>query len=177
MRQVPENEFSGPALTEGGGLLHTPATLSIGQPIEWESYMEDGLGPAKMAVFEMAKGSYFSIQYVELGPKDALIFYVMRGDVAQHADDVLMALGLTSRDLGWLADGVQLKPVHLIRQDDNGVQFHAGDFPCRADAEAAIVRLAAGAHKQAYFVEPITGKGPSLRFSDDFRSPPSIVPE
>ncbi|MEN3943060.1 hypothetical protein WJU23_17305 [Prosthecobacter sp. SYSU 5D2] len=43
----------------------------------------------------------------------------------------------------------------MIRQDDNGVQFHMGDYPCHADAEAALRHLTAGQHKQTYFIECI----------------------
>ncbi|MES2594615.1 MAG: hypothetical protein V4662_04735 [Verrucomicrobiota bacterium] len=177
MRQIPESEFSGPALKEAACLFRLPKTLHVGFPIEWETYWDDGLGPAKIAVFELKNGVFFSLQHHELSPrKDLMVVYVSRGDIALHVDHVLTALGLTSNDLGWLAVGVHLKPARLTRQDYNGVQFHVGDFPCRADAEATVVRLAAGAHKQAYFIEPIMGRGPSLRFPDDYSGPPTIVP-
>ncbi|MES2569326.1 MAG: hypothetical protein V4710_04645 [Verrucomicrobiota bacterium] len=105
-----------------------------------------------------------------------MTIYVRPGDIGLHVDAVLIALGLTSADLAWLADGARLRPTRLVRQDDNGVRFHMGDYPCRADAEAIITRLTAGVHKQAYFIESIVGRGPTLRFSDDFRSPPSVLP-
>lgn len=176
IRQIPDSEFLGPGLTEGACLFQTPESLEIGQPIEWESYMEEGLGPAKSVVFACTDGSHFALEHHEQSPRnDLMTLYVSPGDLGLHVDEALTALGLTSADLGWLADGAKLPPARLIRQDDNGVQFHVGDYPCHADAEAAITRLTAGHHKQAYFIEPIVGGGPTLLFPEDFGGPPSII--
>lgn len=177
VRQIPESEFSGPRLTEGASLFRTPDTLTIGKTIVWDCYEDNGLGPAKTAVFLTADGVVFALEYHELSPRrDLMTLLVRPDDIATSVDSVLVALGYTSADLGWLHPAVSLRPARLIRQDDNGVQFIVGDFPCRADAEATICRLAAGGHKQAYFIETIQDGGPRLKFPDDFSSPPTTFP-
>lgn len=45
------------------------------------------------------------------------------------------------------------EPHDLIRLDDNGNQFRVGTFPSRAAAEEKLAQLAAGGHKQTYWVE------------------------
>gem|GEM_PF-2567416 len=177
VRQIPESAFSGPPLTEGASLFRTPDTVTIGETIQWECYDDDGLGPAKTAVFQTADGVLFALEHHELSPRrDLMTVFVRPDDIATYVDSVLVALGYTSSDLGWLPPTVSLRPARIIRQDDNGVQFRVGDFPCRADAEAAIARLAAGGHKQAYFIESIQDGGPRLKFPDDFGSPPTTLP-
>jgi len=44
----------------------------------------------------------------------------------------------------------------LFREDDNGVRFLIGHFDSRDDAERKAAELAAGGHKQHYFIEPVT---------------------
>jgi hypothetical protein len=177
VRQIPESEFTGPPLTEGACIFHSPETISIGVPIEWDCYDDDGLGPARFAVFRTDDGILFALQHHQLSPRpDLMTVFVMPDDIAPHVDSILVALGLTSADLGWLPPTVSLSPARIIRQDDNGVQFRVGDFPCRADAESTISRLAAGDHKQAYFIESIQDGGPRLKFPADFGSPPTILP-
>ncbi|MES2738618.1 MAG: hypothetical protein V4672_20040 [Verrucomicrobiota bacterium] len=177
IRQISESEFTGPRLTEGACLFRTPESLEIGQTIEWESEVEDGLGPGKFAVLVSPGGLIFSLQHYELSPrKDLMTLYVRPGDLGLHVDQALIALCLTSADLGWLADGARLPSARLIRQDDNGVQFHVGDYPCHADAEATIRHLTAGHHKQAYFIEPILKDGLTLLFPADYGGPPSVIP-
>jgi hypothetical protein len=177
IHQIPESEYSGPALTEGACLFLTPESISIGKPVEWDCYDDDGLGPARIAVFQTDDGLLFSLQHHEFSPhRDLMTLFVSPGDLASHVDSVLVALRLTSADLGWLAEGVCLRACRLIRQDDNGVHFHVGDFPCRADAEAMSTQLSAGAHKQTFFVESILDGGPRLKFPEDYSSPPSVIP-
>jgi len=55
--------------------------------------------------------------------------------------------------------------VRLWRQDDNGGRFVVGDFASRAEAEAEERRLAAGGHKQTYWLEELTSGVASL-FAD-----------
>jgi hypothetical protein len=177
IQQIPNNEFSGPPLTEGASLFRTPDTLRIGVPIEWDCYdEEDGLRPAKTALFRAADGTLFGLEYHELSPRRELMtVFVAPDNKGANVDSVLIALGFTSADLGWLHPSATLSPTRIIRQDDNGVQFIVGDFPCRADAEATIARMAAGGHKQAYFIERIPTGGPRLVFKDDFSAPPTIA--
>lgn len=176
IRQISESEFTGPHLTEGACLFRTPESLDIGKTIEWEPEVEEGLGPGKLAVFVSPDGLIFSLQHYESSPrKDLMILYVKPGDIGLHVDQVLIALRLTSTDLGWLANGARLPPARLIRQDDNGVQFHVGDYPCHADAEATLRHLTKGQHKQAYFIEPILEGGPTLLFPPDYDAPPTVV--
>ena len=177
IRQIPESELSGSRLTEGACIFRAPEMINIGEPIEWDCYDDDGLGPAKIALFRTDDGTLFSLQHHDLSPRrDFMIVYVRPDDIATHVDSALIALGLTSSDLCWIPPTVSLRPARLIRQDDNGVQFRVGDYPCRADAQAMVVRLAAGGHKQAYFIETIQDGGPRLEFPDDFRSPPTTIP-
>jgi len=42
----------------------------------------------------------------------------------------------------------------LWRQDDNGQKFLVGRFASRAEADRQLARLAAGGHRQIYWVEP-----------------------
>ncbi|WP_245803882.1 hypothetical protein [Geothermobacter hydrogeniphilus] len=44
-------------------------------------------------------------------------------------------------------------PFRLWRQDDNGARFPVADFTSRAAAEKERDRLAAGGHKQIYWIE------------------------
>ncbi len=175
--QIPEAEYSGSALTEGACLFRTPETIRLDRAVEWDCYEDDGLGPVRIALFRTGEGVWFSLQHHEMSPRrDLTTLFVEPTDIAGHVDSALVALGCTSADLAWLPPSVLLTPVRLIRQDDNGVQFAIGDFPCRADAEAVIARLAAGGHKQAYFTETIRDGGPQLQFPDDYRSPPTTTP-
>lgn len=177
LHQIPESEYSGPALTEGACLFRTPETIRLGRAVEWHCYEDDGLGPARIALFRTGEGVWFSLQHHEMSPRrDLTTLFVEPTDIAGHVDSALVALGYSSADLAWLPPSVSLTPVRLIRQDDNGVQFAIGDFPCRADAEAAIARLAAGGHKQAYFTETMRDGGPHLQFPGDFQSPPTAAP-
>lgn len=156
IQQIPTHEYSGSGLTEGACVCFTPATLILDPPINWEDYVEAGLGLVRDALFKISDEHFFALQYFESSPRnDWIIICVQAGDIGLEVDAVLTELQLTSHDLGWLTEGAVLPAMRVIRQDDNGAQFTVGEYACRADAMAAIRKLEQAVHKQGYFIERI----------------------
>ncbi|MCA9805964.1 MAG: hypothetical protein KC777_28545 [Cyanobacteria bacterium HKST-UBA02] len=74
-----------------------------------------------------------------------------RGDVL---DSLLTALGLSTADLSWINDEVELAAHEVWRQDDNGNEFLVETLPCRADALSRVRMFTERGHKQLYWASP-----------------------
>ncbi|MGD9680055.1 MAG: hypothetical protein AB7W16_02625 [Candidatus Obscuribacterales bacterium] len=74
-----------------------------------------------------------------------------RGDVL---DSLLAVLGLSTGDLSWINDEVELAAHELWRQDDNGNEFLIETLPCRADALVRVRLFTERGHKQLYWTCP-----------------------
>ncbi len=155
--QVPFGSIKGNYL-QSAVIRLDPEQLSVRHSIEWTQYVEDGLGPAVGAAFKASNGQYFGVgqllHYRNQGQHGCGIQTLFESPAeAQTLECGFCDLGITSADIVWIREDLQLPAYDLIRQDDHGNQFLVGTYPLRADALDAQRKISAGVHKQDSWIQ------------------------
>lgn len=123
--------------------------------IKFEDYLEDGLGKSKIAAFISEKRTQF---YITAFPFNQVVQTYLGclnnpETIAKDIDEILELLELSSENVLFIYESIQLISHELWRQDDNGHKFLIETFACKADAVKAMKEFEARLHKQTYWVE------------------------
>jgi len=164
--QVPPRSVSGDYCSSAL-IRFLPEELSERHTIDWMTYDDDGLGEALGAAFKASNEQYFGLVHHlhsrRLGQHGTAVLTLhLCPHESETLDAALCDLGLTSADIISVREDIKFTPCELIRQDDNGNEFCVGTYRCRADALAQQRKLAAGFHKQDYWIRKHEHLSPSI---------------
>lgn len=124
--------------------------------ISFEDCFADGLGEAKFAFLITENGTQFYVQenLLDMIPIQTYIGCLNNPEtIAEHIDEILEVLELSSEVIEFIYGDVKLNPHELWRQDDNGHKFLVEKFACKADAAKVMKTFENRHHKQTYWIK------------------------
>ncbi|AWF80344.1 hypothetical protein BTJ40_05710 [Microbulbifer sp. A4B17] len=155
MKQISEKEWVRGYYYDSILLPYGWKTLEEKLNIAFESYMEDGLGPAKGARLALNSGKQLYLKCFLLDNNDqTLVFSLFDPNPDYEAlSEFMSVLDVESRLLLWESPLIQHQTYRLVRQDDNSNEFIVGEYKWKSDAEFKMRQLTQHIHKQIYWIE------------------------